>query len=125
MKFGPFEGTPEEINNFFQNNGLNISDYIALPEEPIKAIWFAIPSTLILCTLAVLTLFRPSGASGVTFLFLIGCGGGLWLAVNTQLRFKNPWATGLIAICCLLLLLVALGVLTPIQMLEEVRSLKK
>ena len=126
MKLGrDIEGTPEEINNFFQNNGFNVSDFITLPEEPIKTIWFVIPSILILGAIAALTLFTPDDASGVIFLFLIGCAGGLWLALNVQLRFKNPWATGLIAIGSLLLLLVALGVITPIQMLQEVKSLKK
>jgi hypothetical protein len=125
MKFGPAEGTPEEIKNFFQDNGLKAADYFAAPEAPISAIWFVIPSACVVIALTVLTLFAPVSASVATFIFLVGCVASLWLAVNVQLRFKSAWATGIVAIGCPLLMLVALGLVTPLQMLEEIKSLRK
>jgi hypothetical protein len=125
MKLGPIEGTPEEIKNYFQNNNSNIFDFITRPEQPIKTIWFVVPTILVLCTLCALVFIIPSDVPWRTFNFIIGCGGGLWLSANIQLRYKNPWATGLIAIGCLLLLMVAFGIITPMQMLDEVKSFKK
>lgn len=125
MKFGPVEGTSEEIKNFFQDNGLKATDYFAPPESPIKTIWFVIPSACVVFALAVLTLFTLPSAAGATFTFLVGSAASLWLAVNVQLRFKSAWATGIVVIGCLLLMLVALGAVTPLQMLEEFKSLRK
>ncbi len=125
MKFGPIEGNSEEIKNFFQDNGLKVADYIALPEVPIKRAWFAISAGVSICAAAVLIFLDPITRAAATFTFLVGCGGGLWLSVIAQLRFKSPWATGLVAIGCLLLMLVAVGAVTPLEMLEEVKSLRK
>ena len=125
MKFGPMEGTSEEIKNFFQDNGLNAADYFTPPEPPIKTIWFLIPGVFVVCALAVLTLFTPSSKAVATFVFLVGCAAALWLTVNVQIRFKSLWATGIVLVGCLLIMLVALGVVTPLQMFEEMKSLKK
>jgi len=125
MKFGPLEGTSEEIKNFFQDNGLRAADYIALPDEPIGPIWFAVPIAIFIAALAVLTFLSGLTKPAATFVFLIGCAAGMWLAVNTQLRFKSPWATGTLVLGCLLLMLVALGAVTPLDLLNEVKSLKK
>lgn len=125
MKFGPVEGTSEEIKNFFQDNGLKAADYFSPPESPIKPIWFVLPSACVICALALLTWLTPSSTAAVTFTFLIGCAAVLWLAVTVQLRFKSAWATGIVVLGCLLLMLVAFGAVTPLQMLEEVKSLKK
>ncbi len=125
MKFGPLEGTSEEIKNFFQDNGLRAADYITLPDEPIKPVWFVVPIVVFIVALAVLTFFPSLPKPSITFVFLVGCAAGMWLAVNTQLRFKSPWATGTLVLGCLLLMLVALGAVTPIGLLDEVRSLSE
>ncbi|MES1191043.1 MAG: hypothetical protein ABUS47_08200 [Steroidobacter sp.] len=124
MKFGPLEGSSEEIKNFFQDNGLRAADFIALPDPPIKPIWFILPVSVLMLSIAFLV-FVSLAKAAATFVFLIGSGAGLWLAVNAQLRFKSPWVTGIIGIGCLLLMLVALGAVTPLEMLNEVKSLKK
>jgi len=125
MKFGPVEGTSEEIKNFFQDNGLKATDYFAPPESPITTIWFVIPSACVVVALGVLTLLAPWSAAQATFIFLVGCAASIWLSVNIQLRFKSGWATGIVVIGCLLLMLVALGTVTPLQMLEEIKSFRK
>jgi hypothetical protein len=43
MKIGKMEGSPEEIKNFFQDNGLNIPDFLEKPEAPLKPIWLIAP----------------------------------------------------------------------------------
>ena len=42
MKLG-LEGTPEEVINFFQNNGLNPLDYFEKPESSLQTRWLIIP----------------------------------------------------------------------------------
>ena len=125
MKFGPMEGSPEEIKNFFQDNGLRAADYLTVPEAPIKTVWFIVPGAIVVGALVVLTLFTPTTQAAVTFVFLVGCAAVLWLTVNAQIRFKNLWATGIIGVGCFLLLLVALGVVTPIGVLQEIKSWRK
>lgn len=125
MKLANLEGTTEEIRNFFQDNGLKAENFFEVVESPIRTRWLVTPGILIFIALAVLTLFQGATPQQRTFLFVAVCFLGSWLAVVLQLRFKNTWATGLVAVSCLLLALVALGVVTPIQMLEEVKELKK
>ena len=125
MKLGPIEGTKEEITGFFQDNGLNAMDYFQLPETPIKAVWFVLPSLCVVATIGALTLLMPPSTDQRTFVFLIGCAAVVWLATVVQLRFKQAWATGIVVMGGLLLMLVALGVVAPAQMLDEVKALKK
>lgn len=125
MKIGPYEGTPEEIKNFFQDSGLQMADYLAVPEAPIRTVWFLVPGVVFVLALAVLTLLTHLAKPATTLVFLVGAAAALWLAVNAQLRFKNPWAMAVITLGGLLLLLVALGAVTPLEMLQEVKSLNR
>ena len=125
MRLGPIEGTKEEITGFFQDNGLKASDYFQTPEAPIGIVWLVVPALCIIAVLAALTLMEPLKQGQQTFVFLIGCTALVWLATVIQLRFKHAWATGIVVIGGLLLMLVALGALSPIQMLGEVKSLRK
>ncbi len=125
MKFGPMQGTPERIKNFFQDNGLNAADYFSPPGSGIKLIWVVVPSACVICALAVPTWLTRLSPAAATFTFLIGCAAALWLAVTVHLRFKNATATGIVVLGCLLLMLVAFGAATPLQLLEEVKSLWK
>ncbi len=125
MKLGPIEGTKEEITGFFQDNGLNAADYFQRPEAPIKAVWFVLPALCVVAAFGALTLLGPLSTGQQTFIFLIGCAALVWLATAVQLRFKHAWATGVVAIGGLLLMLVALGDIAPAQMLNEVKALRK
>ena len=124
MKFGKIEGTPEEIRDFFQNNGLNIIDYLERPEPPLKPIWFIVPTILLIAALICLTLLKPVQTSLQTFVFLIGSGVGIWLAVSLQIRFKNTWVAVFVAIAIQLIMLVAIGKVTPIEMFQCLKGLK-
>ena len=125
MKLGPIEGTKEEITGFFQDNGLNAGDYFQMPEAPIGTLWLVVPTLCVVATLGALTLLESLKQGQQTFLFLIGCMAIVWLATVIQLRFKHAWATGIVVIGGLLLMLVALGAISPTQMLNEVKSLRK
>lgn len=125
MKFANLEGTTDEIKNFFQDNGLNAADYFQPAEIPIKTIWLVLPAACVLLALAVLVLVPSLTLVQQRFAFIVSCFSAIWWAVVIQVRFKNVWATGVVVVGCLLLALVSLGVVTPIQMLEEVKALKK
>lgn len=124
MKIANLEGTTDEIKNFFQDNGLKAENFFEPAEKPIKTRWLVTPAVFVLITLAALTLLEGATAQQQKFLFVAACFSGIWWSVVLQLRFKNAWATGVAAGGCLLLALVALGVVTPVQMLEEVKAIK-
>ena len=125
MKFANLEGTTEEIKNFFQDNGLKAENFFEPAEKPIRIRWLVIPGALVFIALSTLTLLQSATSVQRTFIFIAVCFFCIWWSVVLQLRFKNGWATGIAAVGCLLLALVALGVVTPVQMLEEVRGFKK
>lgn len=124
MKIGEVEGTPEEIKNFYQNNGLNIEDYLVKPGKPLSRKSFIGPSCFYVVSIILLTTFSGISEGWRTFIFLIGCCCSLWLAVSVQIRFKNTWATFFIILCGISFVLVALGVISPTELLDQARKLK-
>jgi uncharacterized membrane protein len=125
MKIGNTEGTPEEIKDFFENNSLNIIDYLEKPDQPLKPVWFIVPVSLVIAALLCLTLLAFTLTSVRTLVFLLGCSAGFWLAVNVQIRFKNAWATFFVAVGTVLVMLVAIGMVAPIDMLQHLKELRK
>jgi hypothetical protein len=124
MKIGELEGTPEEIRDFCQNNGLKIEEYIEKPERPIGKYLFIGPSCLYLISIIVLT-SGPILAYGLrTFIFLFGCCCSLWVGVNVQIRFKNSWATSFIVFFGIAFMLVALGAISPTELFEKTKDIK-
>ncbi|SDY44112.1 hypothetical protein [Nitrosomonas sp. Nm33] len=115
MKIGPVEGTPEEVNNFFQNNGLNPLDYFQKPEPALQKRWLIIPSVLFVVSFTVLVFVTDEHTKIRIMLFLFGFCSSLWLAVSIHIRFKSAWGSGSIILAGLLIMLVALGVLKPEQ----------
>ena len=125
MKLGPIEGTKEEVTGFFQDNGLNVKDYFQMPETPIGVVWIVIPAIPMIIALGTLTLIGPLSTGQKMFAFLLGCAALVWLTTVIQLRFKHAWATGIVAIGGLLLMLVAIGAISPTQMLNEANYFRK
>jgi hypothetical protein len=125
VKIANIEGTTDEIKNFFQDNGLKAADFFETPDSPIRTIWLILPAICVFATLAILTLASTLPPHYQKFAFVAACFFSIWWSAVLQLRFKNAWATGIVAGGCLLLALVALGVVTPVQMLEEVKAIKK
>lgn len=122
MKIGPVEGNTEEIQDSFENHGLNVEDYLQKPEIPLHWRWFVIPVSLFIISIMssqiLVGLFPKINIS----LFLLGGGGTVWLSASTQIRFKSPWATGVVAIGFLLMLLVGFGFLEPNELPKVIKT---
>lgn len=125
MKVGDnVEGTPEEITDFFENNGMDPNKYFTEPERPLNRVFFILPAAIILIIFGILSFMDTLTSNQTRFALLVGCASSLWLATNVQIRFKNFWATGLVVIGLLSLMLLAVGVLTPADLLDEARSIR-
>ena len=124
MKIGKLEGSPEEIRDFIENNGLNIEDYLDRPQPPLKLVWLIVPVCVIIVQLSWLTLFAPTSIALQTFVFLIGCGAGIWLAVNVQIRFQSTWAATFVAVGVVLIMLVAIGMLSPAELVQQLKEIR-
>ena len=125
MKIANLEGTTEEIKNFFLDTGLNPSDYfVPIVETPTKKIWLILPCLSAVVSLVLLCLM-PKLSAELRLLALIStfCS-AIWGAVVLQIMHKNPWATGIFGIGVVVVALVAIGVLTPSQLLDEIKALK-
>lgn len=116
MKLGPVEGTPEEVNNFFQNNGLNPLDYFEKPEPSLQTRWLIIPAVLFVASFMLLAIVGAEYSTIKILLFLFGFASSVWLAVCVDIRFRTPWGAGAIILAGLLIMLVALGVVKPEQL---------
>ena len=119
MKIGPVEGTSEEVNDLFQNNGLNLSEYLQKPEPPLSNIWLIIPSVIFVICFGSLALSEAISANWKIFIFLFGFASSVWLGVSVHIRFKSNWGVGAIILAGLLIMLVALGVIEPKELLEH------
>lgn len=125
MKMGNMEGSPEEIKDFYQENDLNIAEYIEKPENPLKPIWLIVPAIIFALSFSYLTLSAPQSPPTQKMIFLFGCGAGIWLSVSVQIRFNNICAAGIVLIGSILMMLVAIGVITPIEMMQHLKETQK
>jgi len=131
MKVGNMEGSPQEIKDFIENNGLNIHDYLEkseqpkLPENPLGKIWFVIPSLLYLTSIIGLILNSTLDKNWQNLIFLIGCCNTIWLSAIVQIRFNSLKTTILIAISGLLILLMAFEVITANELLQHAKEIIK
>ncbi len=119
MKIGPVEGTSEEVNDLFQNNGLNLSEYLEKPETPLSNICLILPSLIFVACFGVLTLSENISENWRIFLFLFGFASSVWLGVSVHIRFKSAWGAGAVILAGLLIMLVALGVIEPKELLDH------
>ena len=125
MKLGPFNGSVEEVRNLLENNGLKLEDYIEKPPVHLKTRFLIAPAVLLCVALFLLALFSRSCSSiAITLIYLFGFGGGTWLAVSTQLKFRNTVATFVVAIGALLMLLVASGIFSPKEAAEFLKDIR-
>ena len=126
MKLGPFDGSVEEVRNLFENNGLKLEDYLEKPPAPLKTRFLILPAVVLAIALSFLALLTSyCSLSILTLIYLLGFGGGTWLTVSTQLRFKNTLATFVVAIGSLLLILVASGIFSPKEAAEFIKDFRK
>lgn len=120
MKFGGVEGTPEEIKNHFENFGLNPLDYFEKPEDKLSKVWVVIPSVIFVLCFGLLNFVNQIDDKVKLFVFLTGLCACVWTAVSVHIRFKSGWGSGSIIFIGLLVMLVALGILQPSQLLDHI-----
>ena len=122
MKIGKMKGTSEEIRGLIEDCGLNISDYLEKPEKPIAKTWLVVPSALLVVFFALLVFGQSFSSEARTFIFLLGLCASLWLAVGTHLLYKNNWVATAVLFVALLIMLVALGVMMPIDLASQAQK---
>ena len=124
MKLGPFDGTTEEIKDFCENHGLDISAFIVAPEPPLSGYWICIPAIAFVVTCFAMAVFAvPPVAKTIELLFARICAAGA--AIALQFRVDKIAATIGAGICALLVMLFSAGVITLPQVLEHVEKLDK
>lgn len=125
MKVKDLEGSPQELHDFFQNNGMNISDYIAVP---MKKLWLIIPVVLGMISLAAIVIGQivyPEFSKKCLLGAVVVCLACLvWMAIVVQVMYSNTTGTIIAGIGGLLILLVAAGILPVAEILPTVKSLK-
>ena len=126
MKLGPIDGSTEEVCNLLENNGLRVEDLLQKPPAPLKTLYLIIPVAIFMIgLLAVVTFGSASSKAVVTLLYLLAFGGGTWLTVSIQLRFRNGPATFATAVGGLLMLLIAAGIFSLQDTAEFLKGLRK
>jgi hypothetical protein len=124
MKLGKMEGSPEEIRDIIETNGLNLADFLEKPERRLSAVWLIAPVAIVVLSLVFLVILSPLSPQALILLFLLGAGGTCWSTASVQIRFKNPWATTVVGVGLLLMVLVAAGFLTPKETVEAIKGIK-
>lgn len=125
MKIGQLEGTQEEIKGFFEDHGLKVGDYFQPLETNLHYLWILLPGVLLVLFLGGLSLLDSASESQKKFLYILGCLSSIWMATSIHLRFKNAWATAFVAATLIILTSVAYGVITPKDVIDGVKTLKK
>ena len=126
MKLGPVDGSTEEVCDLLENNGLRLEDLLQKPPPPLKTRYLIIPALIFMIgLLAVVTFGSASSKAVVTLLYLLAFGGGTWLTVSIQLRFRNGPATFAAAVGALLMLLIAAGIFSLQDSAEFIKGLRK
>ena len=117
MKLGDLEGTPEEIKDFFENNGLALNDYFQPPDKPIHPAWLLIPAIIV-----VISVLWPNFADRTppqTLPFLLGSLGIVWLTISLQIRYKQIAVSSIAAFGCIAVLVVSYRLLTPLEAIQQ------
>ena len=117
MKLGDLEGTPKEIKDFFENTGLNLSDYFQPPDKPIHSAWLYVPAIIVV--VSVLWPNFMGAAPSEAAPFLIGCLGIVWLSISLQIRYKQPVVSSIAGFGCAAVLVVSYRFLTPLEAIQQ------
>ena len=125
MKFKGVEGSSEEINNFFRDNGLNLTDFFERPKPSLPNWHFITSALLFALAVAVLVLRLFSSEEWAFLVFLGGLAGAIWLTAALQIRFENVWASVFVLFGLFVILLMAHGQITPTEALREFEKLKE
>lgn len=105
MKIGKenIEGTPQEIKDFFDNHNSKISDFIQMPEPPLKVRWIVMPAT-IMCIILLLLILKVGNQP---LLIVSDVVVSTWLICMSFLKCKKWLIVPILAIGLLISLLLA------------------
>lgn len=122
MKIKDFEGSPEEINNFFQNNGLDISNYLSInPDKKVDKIWIFILIGLFIIFNIIICMIEQSNKFYLPITILaIGSIGGLITII--QLNHEKWIVSTIIGVIGLIIMVVSFKILTPKDTIKEVKD---
>lgn len=126
MKIGKIEGSPEEINNFFQNEDLNIQDFLEIPKPPLKQTWVMIPGLFSTVFLVGLALCPADNILARNLLYYFACAMSIWMAAAIHIKFPNNIGlTVLIATGMIALFSLVQGSITPVELIQCIKDFKK
>jgi peptidoglycan/LPS O-acetylase OafA/YrhL len=126
MKLGPVDGNAEEVRDLLENNGLRLEDFLEKAAAPLKTRYLIIPGVIFAVGLLAVVAFGSESSKTIrTLLYLLAFGGGMWLTVSIQLRFRNGPATFAAAVGALLMLLIAAGIFSLQDTAEFVKGIRK
>ncbi len=129
MKFGPIDGSTEEVQDLLQNNGLQLEDYLEKPAAPLKTRYLVVAGAILLvglvASVALGTFVSAPSKAVITLVNLVPFGGGVWLTVSVQLRFRSGLASLATAVSAFLMLLIAAGIFSLQDAAEFIKGLPK
>lgn len=125
MKFKDFEGSYDEINNFFQNNGLNLSNYLNIKDEPenkkADRRWiFLLIGLFIIFNISNCKLEQNSEyyiPVSILTLGSLGC-----LIAIVQLNYEKWIVSTIAGVCGLLMMVISFKILTPQETVKVVKD---
>ncbi len=120
MKIGNVEGSPQEITDFFENNGLDLSALIELPPNDVHWRWVAIPTALTLPEILLLV-FAELPDNARLFITLLACGFIIWLGNSVKSRWGS-WSAIFTAIAAFLLVAVSAGYISLGEIVVAIRE---
>ena len=114
------------IKDNVEIHGLNIDHIFQKPPPPITLKFVLIPAVLLCVTLlfVVLKIWSSSDAV-VKLIYMVGFGSITWLAVSVQLRYKSIPATTIVVVGCIIVLLIAAGLITPRETIDIIKEMRK
>jgi len=122
MKVRNLEGTPQELTDYFRDNGLNAADLFDPPKPEISIYWIVGCVILFLILIAVLVLVENMASKYRTLNLLGVLAMALTCAALVQLRFKNGYAAAIVGIGGALLALVAYGTVSPAEIADTIKA---
>lgn len=123
MKLGHLEGTPEEIRDFFADNGLDVNDYFQPPDKPIHSAWLFV-SAIAVVVFVLWPNFTEKPPHQM-LPFLLGCLSLVWLTISLQIRYKQFLVSGIAAVGCGAVLVISYGFLTPVEAIEQLKQFRQ
>ena len=123
MRIGSVEGSPEEIKDTLENHGLRIEDYLQVPSPRLELKWVIVPVILFILVLIVMAVGGWSSTKLFLLEILAGFGAGVWLVTSVQIRFGVTWASSMLGIGILLMLLMAANLISPLDTAELLRKM--